>query len=315
MLHKRRILDCTPGMFQGRRPGWTNGLRGETRAADCGAAHLKRRLQLGSVNSPKAASLWHVRAGRKCMAHIASSTTRRLARSGSSAATKQRLWCGWLRTNACCWWETVLSLTMGASVPRPDQVLIPATVGRVSCCTRLWRSALEALSWCTFDWRSWARDAALGQRHDRPLEPKESRSSGEELRALGAWRQPLPGTELVYVAYREGDVHELLAQGRAQGVELLIRAVRNRKATTGGKIREQSARWPMYDGGRRTLAVSARPHKPARLAAVGRRWGGYTARPSDAPQGQEPSGWVGNASPTSSRLAIPPRPALRSRAE
>lgn len=128
----------------------------------------------------------------------------------------------------------------------------------------------------TLNWQSWARDAALGQRktrHIRPIEQKESRCWGQELRTLDTWRQSLPGTELVYIADRESDIYELLAQERAAGVELLIRAVRNRKTTTGEKLWEQAARWPLHEGGCQTLAVSARPNRPARFAQVQLRWG------------------------------------------
>lgn len=128
----------------------------------------------------------------------------------------------------------------------------------------------------TLHWQSWARDPALGQRktrHLRPIEQKESRCWGEELRALDAWREVLPQTELLYVADRESDIYELLAQERAPGVDLLIRAVRNRKTTAGGKLWSEAANWPLAASGRQTLAVAARPAHPARTAEVELRWG------------------------------------------
>jgi hypothetical protein len=128
----------------------------------------------------------------------------------------------------------------------------------------------------TLHWQSWARDPALGlrqTRHLRPIEQKESRCWGEELRALNVWREILPQTELLYIADRESDIYELLAQERAPGVDLLIRAVRNRKTTAGSKLWSEAAHWPLTAAGRQSLAVAARPGRPARTAEVELRWG------------------------------------------
>lgn len=128
----------------------------------------------------------------------------------------------------------------------------------------------------TLHWQSWARDPALGLRQTRklrPIEQKESRCWGEELRALNAWREVLPQTELLYIADRESDIYELLAQERAPGVDLLIRAVRNRKTTAGSKLWAEAANWPLTAAGRQSLGVAARPGRPARTAEVELRWG------------------------------------------
>lgn len=122
----------------------------------------------------------------------------------------------------------------------------------------------------------------------------------------------MPNTELVYIADRESDIYELLAQERAAGVDLLIRAVRNRKTTTGERLWEKAALWPLHDGGCRSLEVGARPKRPARVAEVQLRWGtvelAAPRRPDrnlpdvclrvvwvsepDAPAGAEPLEWM-----------------------
>lgn len=128
----------------------------------------------------------------------------------------------------------------------------------------------------TLHWQSWARDPAFGRRQtrrQRPIEQKESQCWGRELRALDTWREALPQTELLYLADRESDIYELLAQERAAGVDLLIRAVRNRKTTAGSKLWAEAASWPLSDGGEQALAVAARPGRPARAAQVELRFG------------------------------------------
>lgn len=88
----------------------------------------------------------------------------------------------------------------------------------------------EGICLGTLNWQSWARHPAQGlrqTRHLRPIEQKESQCWGNELRTLDRWREALPKTELLYIADRESDIYELLAQARAPGVDLLIRAVRN----------------------------------------------------------------------------------------
>jgi hypothetical protein len=128
----------------------------------------------------------------------------------------------------------------------------------------------------TLNWQSWARDPAFGLRQtrsQRPIEQKESQCWGHELHALNPWREALPKTELLYIADRESDIYELLAQARTPGVDLLIRAVRNRKTATGSKLWTEAASWLLTPAGRQTLAVAARPGRPARTAEVELRFG------------------------------------------
>lgn len=144
----------------------------------------------------------------------------------------------------------------------------------------------------TLNWQSWVRDPALGQRktrHLRPIEEKESRCWGAELRVLDLWRAALPQTQLLYMADRESDIYELLAQTRAPGVDLLIRAVRDRKTTTGSHLWAEAAHWPLRDGGRALLEVAARPACPARTAKVELRFGEVELYPPNRPDRRLPS--------------------------
>lgn len=134
----------------------------------------------------------------------------------------------------------------------------------------------EGLCLGTLNWQSWARDPAFGLRATRPARPieqKESRCWGNELRALSTWREALPKTELLYIADRESDIYELLAQARPPGVDLLIRAVRDRKTTADSKLWAEAASWPLAGAGLQSLAVAARPGRAARTAEVELRLG------------------------------------------
>jgi len=150
----------------------------------------------------------------------------------------------------------------------------------------------EGICLGTLHWQSWARHPALGQRQTRqlrPIEHKESRCWGHGLRVLDRWREALPRTELLYIADRESDIYELLAQARSPGVDLLIRAVRNRKTTEGSKLWATAASWPLTAAGRQTLEVAARPGRPARSAQVELRWGEVELTPPARPDRHLPT--------------------------
>jgi Transposase DNA-binding/Transposase DDE domain len=128
----------------------------------------------------------------------------------------------------------------------------------------------------TLHWQSWARDPAFGKRKGHaalPIEQKESRRWGEQLRSLDQWRAMLPDTQLLYVADRESDIYELLSQPREPGVDLLIRSVGRRKTEDGLDLRAQARTWPLPEGGLDELPVAARPGRSARTARVELRFG------------------------------------------
>ncbi len=80
--------------------------------------------------------------------------------------------------------------------------------------------------------RNWVRDdstyAALAPDRERPVTDKESNKWLDSVRALAAAREAAPDTLFVSVGDREADVYDLFAMPRPQGIELLIRATRNR---------------------------------------------------------------------------------------
>ncbi|RJG03906.1 IS4 family transposase [Noviherbaspirillum sedimenti] len=80
--------------------------------------------------------------------------------------------------------------------------------------------------------RNWVRDdrtfAALAPHRKRPVTDKESSKWLDSVKALAAAREAAPHTMFVSVGDREDDVIDLFAMERPAGVELLIRATRNR---------------------------------------------------------------------------------------
>jgi hypothetical protein len=80
--------------------------------------------------------------------------------------------------------------------------------------------------------RNWVRDdrtfATLPKAHRRSVADKESQKWIDSVEALATARQAAPRTTFVSVGDREADVYDLFAMPRAEGVELLVRAARNR---------------------------------------------------------------------------------------
>jgi len=81
--------------------------------------------------------------------------------------------------------------------------------------------------------RVWARDpknrGIKATRRLRGIEDKESYKWLDSVQALARLREQLPGTRLVSVADREGDVYEFFAQAQALSVDLLVRAAWDRR--------------------------------------------------------------------------------------
>ena len=81
--------------------------------------------------------------------------------------------------------------------------------------------------------RVWARDpknrGIKATRRLRAIEDKESYKWLDSVQALAQLREQLPGTRLVSVADREGDVYEFFAQAQALGVDQLVRAAWDRR--------------------------------------------------------------------------------------
>jgi hypothetical protein len=77
--------------------------------------------------------------------------------------------------------------------------------------------------------RLWARDPKRRglklTRRQRSIEDKESYKWLDSVQAVARLREQLPGTRLVSVADREGDVYEFFAQAQTLGVDLLVRGL------------------------------------------------------------------------------------------
>lgn len=91
----------------------------------------------------------------------------------------------------------------------------------------------------------WARDPAgygnSREQADRPIEEKESIRWLESYRTLCEHAPKLPGTQLVYVTDREGDIYEIFAEGESRQVDCLIRSQTDRNLVGGGKLWQRVA--------------------------------------------------------------------------
>lgn len=87
----------------------------------------------------------------------------------------------------------------------------------------------ERLPLGVLNFRLWARDPAKrrcqrARRRKRAIQDKESQKWIDSVRAVAQLKARLPGTRLVSVADREGDVFEMFTEAQALGVDLLVRA-------------------------------------------------------------------------------------------
>lgn len=91
----------------------------------------------------------------------------------------------------------------------------------------------------TIHWHSWVRDAQLNKRKTQARRPVGEKESVRWLRshaAVVALQAQLPATRLTYVADRESDSYELLAQAAAAPVDFIIRAQSDRLLSEGRRI-------------------------------------------------------------------------------
>jgi hypothetical protein len=122
----------------------------------------------------------------------------------------------------------------------------------------------------------WRRDpAALGKRATRkrrPLAEKESQKWLTRVEAVLEVHTRCPQPPFVCIGDREADVYDLLVQERPSGVELLVRASRNRRVA-----HAERDLWPKVAAqpvaATLTVRVPRRGLQPPRQAAVSVRWG------------------------------------------
>lgn len=130
--------------------------------------------------------------------------------------------------------------------------------------------------------RVWARDpkqtVTRVTRRKRAIEDKESQKWIDSVQALAGLREQLPGTRLVSVADREGDVYEYFAKAQALGVDLLVRAAWDRRVEgPHSYIWASLAKAPLLTT--QKLQLPRRPGQPARVATLSLRAREITLKP------------------------------------
>ena len=119
--------------------------------------------------------------------------------------------------------------------------------------------------------RLWARDPDQRQRRatrrQRPIQDKESQKWIDSVRTVAALKHHVPGTRLVSVADREGDVFEFFTEAQALGVDLLVRASWNRNLSDAqAPLFARLAAAPVL--ARKHLALPASGKRKARTAKL-----------------------------------------------
>lgn len=122
---------------------------------------------------------------------------------------------------------------------------------------------------------------------DRPIEEKESMRWLDGYRDACLIAQQAPGTLIVSLSDREGDVYECLLEGatpeRGKTAEWIVRSAQNRilnpteeSASQAKKLRAAASELPVVGTG--TIKIPARANQPARVARVEYRAGCLTLK-------------------------------------
>jgi Transposase DNA-binding/Transposase Tn5 dimerisation domain len=135
----------------------------------------------------------------------------------------------------------------------------------------------------------WAREAdtyaKLKDHKQRRIAEKESQKWLTSLESVIAARQACPNTHFVSVGDREADVYDLFLVERGAGVDLLVRAIRDRRV-------DDEARYLWAAVAAAPLAatiqvqVPRQKERPARLAQVSVRWKKIQLRPPKSRQAE-----------------------------
>jgi hypothetical protein len=139
------------------------------------------------------------------------------------------------------------------------------------------------------DVQCWARDpdeaGKCHQRHGKAIEDKESFKWLKSYRAVCAVQARLPTTQLVVMADRESDIHELFADYATikKSAQLLIRAEKSRNRQVSGEGEEaQSCLWPYMESiaptGIFELLVPPRSGRASRVASLEIRFAPVTLK-------------------------------------
>ena len=138
------------------------------------------------------------------------------------------------------------------------------------------------------DVQCWVRDkAAAGSRHQRDqkaIEAKESMKWLKSYRAVCDVQTRSPKTQLIVIADREADIHELFAEHLQihKSAELLIRAEKSRNRNVCDDEEQVQHLWPYLNaiqpGGIVEVVVPSRPDRPSRHARLEVRFASVTLK-------------------------------------
>ncbi|MBR9984392.1 MAG: IS4 family transposase [Desulfosarcina sp.] len=138
------------------------------------------------------------------------------------------------------------------------------------------------------DVQYWARDpSAAGkrhQRHSKTIEQKESFKWIESYRNVCAVQARCPQCQIIVMADREADIHELFAEyvQTAKSAQLLIRAEKSRNRNVVGQDKQIQRLWALMDeadcAGTVELSVPPRKDQSARLAILQVRFAPVTLK-------------------------------------
>jgi Transposase DNA-binding/Transposase Tn5 dimerisation domain len=131
--------------------------------------------------------------------------------------------------------------------------------------------------------RIWARDAEtyakLPGHKQRRIADKESYKWLDSLECVIELHKGLPGVHFVSVGDREADVYDLFMEERPAGVDLLVRAIRDRRIEED----EQRYLWAALQAARLAATVEVQvprtQRRPEHLAQLEIRWKEITLRP------------------------------------
>jgi hypothetical protein len=133
----------------------------------------------------------------------------------------------------------------------------------------------------------WARDGvgSRAERHSKPIEDKESFKWIESYAAVSAVQERARNTQMVVMADREADIHEVFAAqaNTAHGAQLLIRAERSRNRQVVGEEQTHASLWRTLGQqgllGTREILIPPSEKRAARQATLEVRSAKVTLKP------------------------------------
>ena len=136
------------------------------------------------------------------------------------------------------------------------------------------------------DIEAWARDPAeFGKRkdrHDKPIEDKESQKWLTALEPIAAAAARCPNTRVVTLADREADIYEYLLDAHQRGLETVVRARHKERRLDGEVLKLVPHMLARPNAGTIELTVPRHGKEPARRASLSIRFDTVTLAPPHA---------------------------------